>query len=164
MSGAQSFGRGRTSLETDMVRSGYPGVRRGRDNPRADSDTDHASCTQHEPVAHTGQQTQSITSAKFVTSAELAELVHPVAELTDLNTRSVSQPPIGATIVEAARTLVLSHGRTAVPTFFWGGMPARATGSLYRHRLIHMGVWRDPSQPRFEETGALSCIAIGRVK
>jgi hypothetical protein len=86
MSGAQSFGRGRTSLETDMVRSGCPGVRRARDNARADSDTDHASCTQHEPVAHTGQQTQSTTSAKFVTSAVLAELVHPLAELTDLNT------------------------------------------------------------------------------
>jgi hypothetical protein len=44
-------------------------------------------------------------------------------------------------------------------------MPARATGSLYRHRFIHMGVWRDPSQPRFEETGALSyCDREGEIE
>jgi hypothetical protein len=47
------------------------------------------------------------------------------------------------------------HGRIAAPTFFWGGETTRATGNLlYANRLILMGVWRDPSQPGTEETGA----------
>jgi hypothetical protein len=49
------------------------------------------------------------------------------------------------------------HGRVAAPTFFWGGETTRAKRNLlYANRLILMGVWRDPSQPGTEETGALS--------
>jgi hypothetical protein len=49
-------------------------------------------------------------------------------------------------------------GHVAAPTFFWGGKAAKATGSLIAVRLILMGVWRDSSQPRFEETGVIgSC-------
>jgi hypothetical protein len=46
----------------------------------------------------------------------------------------------------------------AAPTFFWGGEAAKATGSVIAARLILMGVRRDSSQPRSEETGAFgSC-------
>jgi hypothetical protein len=51
----------------------------------------------------------------------------------------------------------IGHG--AAPTFFWGGKAARATGSIIAARLILMGVWRDSSQPRSEETGVIgNCI------
>jgi hypothetical protein len=43
-------------------------------------------------------------------------------------------------------------GHAAAPTFFWGGEAARATIAA---RLILMGVWRDSSQPNFEETGVV---------
>jgi hypothetical protein len=48
----------------------------------------------------------------------------------------------------AAPNLYESPGRIAVPTFFRGGIAARAKGAgCTAARLIHMGVWRDPSQP-----------------
>jgi hypothetical protein len=58
------------------------------------------------------------------------------------------------------------HGRVAAPTFFWGGETTRAKRNLlYANRLILMGVWRDPSQPGTEETGALSyCSRILKIK
>ena len=79
--------------------------------------------------------------------------------------RDASQQWIGADYL-AALDLCKLHGRIASPTFFWGGETARATGNLlYANRLIPMGVWRDPSQPGTEETGALSdCSRILKFK
>jgi hypothetical protein len=39
--------------------------------------------------------------------------------------------------------------------FFWGGQAARARGRDRAARLILMGVWRDSSQLRIEETDAV---------
>ena len=48
----------------------------------------------------------------------------------------------------AAPNLYESPGRIAVPRFFRGGIAAKAKGAgCTAARLIHMGVWRDPSQP-----------------
>ena len=54
------------------------------------------------------------------------------------------------------------HGRITAPKFFRGGIAVRAKGtSSIALRLIQMGVWRDPSQPANEETGAVGrCIRI----
>ena len=61
---------------------------------------------------------------------------------------NASHPWIGAD-TSAARKFVQPIGRIAVPKFFWGGEATRATGTgCTAARLIHMGVWRDPSQPK----------------
>jgi len=51
----------------------------------------------------------------------------------------------------------IGHG--AAPTFFWDGKGRQGNGSFIVDCLIHMGVWRDSSQPQFEETGAVRHVA-----
>jgi hypothetical protein len=68
--------------------------------------------------------------------------------------RNASQQRIGAD-VSVATGLCEFIGRAAAPTFFWGGEAAKATGSVIAARLFLMGVWRDSTQPRLEETGGV---------
>src|ERR1700693_5544126 len=68
---------------------------------------------------------------------------------------NASQPGIGARPSGSHGSVRNPLDAAAAPTFFWGGKAARATGSRIAARLILMGVWRDSSQPRFEETGGV---------
>jgi hypothetical protein len=49
------------------------------------------------------------------------------------------------------------------PKFFWGGFAARARDGYSVIRLILMGVWRDSSQPRFEETGVIGTCETEKI-